>query len=71
MPFGWSLDKNERIKHRGALLLHDEGRRVQIRVQRIAADGTLPEARSDSRRTYYQNTDFDVVDLEEKCYHKL
>jgi len=70
LPAGWTLDSSERQAHRGALLLSGSDGYIQARVQRVSSDGTLPEARSDSRRSFYDNEDL-TDDILGRCRHNL
>ncbi|MBF6254426.1 hypothetical protein IU414_06480 [Nocardia farcinica] len=71
LPDGWALDHDEREQHRGALVLRSADGYIQARVQRVEADGTIPEARSDRRRIFYRNCDIRQVDLLGQCNHNL
>lgn len=70
LPSGWALDSSERQAHRGALLIRGCDGYIQARMQRVASDGTLPEARSDSRRSFYDNGEL-TDDLLGRCRHNL
>jgi hypothetical protein len=71
LPDAWILDQNERSSHRGALLVRGSDGYVEARIQRVASDGTLPEARTDLRRAFYDNEDLREVDLLGRCRHRL
>lgn len=71
LPDVWTLDLNERSSHRGALPIKSSDGYVKARIQRVATDGTLPEARTDLRRAFYANEDVRDVDLLGRCHHRL
>lgn len=53
------------------MLLRSNDGYIEARVQRVASDGTLPEARTDLRRAFYDNEDLRDVDLLGRCRHRL
>ncbi|WP_280505808.1 hypothetical protein [Nocardia farcinica] len=71
LPDGWTLDTDEREQRRGALVLKSVDGYIQARIQRVNADGTIPEARTDRRRGFYDNCDIREVDLLGQCNHNL
>uniref|UniRef100_UPI002457CA84 lytic transglycosylase domain-containing protein n=1 Tax=Nocardia farcinica TaxID=37329 RepID=UPI002457CA84 len=43
LPDGWTLDTDEREQRRGALVLKSVDGYIQARIQRVNADGTIPD----------------------------
>lgn len=70
LPKDWTLSERERDQ-RGAILLRSSDGYIHARVQRVDSDGTIPEARSDRRREFYNNCDLGVIDLNGRCKHNL
>lgn len=70
LPTGWALDEDE-IKQRGAILLRSADGYIQARMQRVESDGSIPEARTDRRKSYYDNCRIDELDLNGLCNHRL